>query len=270
MVSWKCYSMTKYVMTAQRVVERLEPWGVLVAILALVFAYYEFRLERNIREATLWVMVVERLEAARAAQFSTARVGQVPTLEAVVRSDLSLRNVDLNNIFLKDAQLQEAELCGANMTCTILVDTNLSHSDLRDVFAIGATFYNVCLLDTDFTDADLNQARFLLGTLEKANFTSANLEDARFRDVKLDGADFTDAQFRNTRFEKVDLSQVKGLTSKQMSRACGKEVVLPCGYSIEPCATKASQPIEMCGVDLFSWTHPKYGSGSTMARKQRP
>ena len=244
-MSWKCYSITKCVKTVHRVVVTLEPWGVLVAILALAFAFYEFRSDRNIREATLWVMVAERLEAARSAKRPVARVGQVPVLEAVVRSKLGLRNVDLSEIFLKDAQLQEAELSGAILTGARLVNTNLAHSHLRDAFASEVIFYKVDLSDADFTDAYLGQAQFASGTLERANFTSADLENTRFASVKLNGADFTGAEFLNTRFVKVDLRQAKGLPDKIIG-ACEEESTLPPNKFIKRCETAVLQDFEIC------------------------
>ena len=258
-MSWKGFSITKCAQTAQRVVETLEPWGVLIAIVALVFTLYEFRLERNVREATLLVMVAERLEAARAADKDErnmsapgeyiepfARVGQIPALEEVVRSKLSLRNMDLSEIDLSGARLQGANLSDAILTCSILAETTLAHSNLRGAISQGVKFYGATLFDADFTDADLVQARFSGGTLEHADFTSANLWAARFWKVELRGANFTAAQFQNTRFEDVDLSQVEGLTQDQMSRACGEKVVLPSGYSIEPCNTEPPRHIEIC------------------------
>lgn len=263
------WSTRKCSQRIQRAIEAVEPWGVLVAILGLAFALHEFWLERDVRKATLLVMVAERLEAARAADKANrgksfpcayieanARVGQIPVLETAVRSGLSLRNMDLSEIFLRGDQLHGADLRGANMTCAILAGASLAYSNLKDAIPQGVKFYDADLFCVDFTDAGVAQSRFWGGTLEQANFTLANLWETHFRGVELRGADFTDARFRDTRFENVDLRKVEGLTQAQLKRACGENVLLPSGYSIEPCAAKVPQLIEKC---KFRFTSPADG-----------
>lgn len=242
----------------QRAVELIEPWGVIVAIFAAIFALYEFRMERGLREATLFVMATERIEAARAADRAkrrdapgafigpTARVGQIEVLEAIVRSDISLHNIDLTEINLRGARLSRADLRDADLTCAVLVQVTLNKAKLIDATPQGVKFYETELVDADFTNAGLAQSRFVDADLRGADFRSAKLHGTHFRDVELDGSNFTSAVFQDTRFRGADLTFVKGITQEQLAGACGDDVTLPRDMTLEPCDTEERRYIGIC------------------------
>lgn len=237
-----------------RTVTAIEPWGILIAIVAAIFAFLEFRTDRSLREATLLVMVVERTEAARNAdaenstEFPQANAGQVRVLEEAVGAGVSLRNTDLGQLNLSEAMLEGADLRSALLHCSVLIDANLARANLRDANPQNTNFHGANLYRTDFTRASVGGSVFYRGTLVRADFSDAHLRDTEFSNVPLTGTDFTDARFGNTRFEDVDLRNAKGLTQNQLDDACGESVQLRHGLSIQPCAREAAPYDERCDL----------------------
>ncbi len=250
-----------------RAVTLVAPWNFLVAVLALAVAVYELRVNRTLRETTLFIMASERLESARAMDerrtdpylmVPTANAGQVRVLEEMVENDISLRNMDLRQVNLENAELPNADLRGANLWCTILVGANLSGSNFENANSQLVNFYDANLYHANFTGASVASSGFWIssddksrnrkGSLAGADFSDARLYGARFSRVLLAGTAFTNARFGNTRFENVDLREARGLSQVQLNNACreGDDVQLPDGYSIEVCDSDAENYAALC------------------------
>ncbi|ENR3675641.1 pentapeptide repeat-containing protein [Salmonella enterica] len=86
---------------------------------------------------------------------------------------------------LRDANLFDANLCGAD----------LRGANLRDANLFDANLCGADLFDADLFDADLFDANLCGANLRDANLCGANLCDADLRDANLCGADLPDLTF---------------------------------------------------------------------------
>ena len=243
-------------------------WSFMVAVLALAVSVYELRANRTLRETTLFVMALDRLERARAMDERTieerlrgrstiggemaslpvvmlpiARAGQIRVLEEMVKGKISLRKMDLSWIDIRDAKLPSADLRDAVLKCTLLVGADLAGSNFESADSRQVNFSNANLDRVNFTSATLDGSIFSGGSLSRTDFSKASLQATRFSRVLLAGTDFTDAKFRNTRFGDVNLREARGLSQDQLNDACreGEDVQLPDDYFIEPCDRRAPQ-----------------------------
>ncbi|EDX4244303.1 pentapeptide repeat-containing protein [Salmonella enterica subsp. enterica serovar Daytona] len=86
---------------------------------------------------------------------------------------------------MRDANLFDANLCGAD----------LRGANLRDANLFDANLCGADLFDADLFDADLFDANLCGANLRDANLCGANLCDADLRDANLCGADLPDLTF---------------------------------------------------------------------------
>ncbi len=109
---------------------------------------------------------------------------------------------------------------------------SLEGADLR-----GAELKGLTLRRVEFEGARLNGADLEDSDLRMTDFEEANLKGADLENTLLSGADFTDANVRGVDFTQSDLrganlSEVKGLTSKQLKSSCFDATTqLPSGLS---------------------------------------
>ena len=144
------------------------------------------------------------------------------TIESIVAlygADLrraGLRNSDLAEIDLTGADLRRADLRGANLREAWFAEADLRGADFRKASLPGAIIaearlggaklgdaflFEADLADADLTGADLHNANFgdadlSDATLTNANLTKADLFGASFKDADLAGADLTNANLR--------------------------------------------------------------------------
>jgi uncharacterized protein YjbI with pentapeptide repeats len=114
--------------------------------------------------------------------------------------DANLRNADLSRSDLIDASLRSANLSGANLRSANLAGANLIRADLS-----GAN-----LSDAILASANLSGAVLISADLSLASLLSANLNDANLTGANLSGADLSGTVFGN-----VDLTSVIGLETCQ-------------------------------------------------------
>lgn len=94
----------------------------------------------------------------------------------------------------RDANLEGAQLDGANMS-----GRNLRNANLSKVTARGSNFSGAQLRDANLEHGNFEAANFSGANLRSANaahvrFVASNLTGANFRDANLEHADFTGAQ----------------------------------------------------------------------------
>jgi uncharacterized protein YjbI with pentapeptide repeats len=105
----------------------------------------------------------------------------------------------------------------------------------------GTDLSNQCLQGSDFSGADLDDAKLVLACLSHANLKQAtlrraDLSGANLFDAKLDGADFSGARLSSTSLKNADLRRAKGLTQAQLDTACGDaQTRLPAGLAVKAC-----------------------------------
>ncbi|ECQ9624386.1 pentapeptide repeat-containing protein [Salmonella enterica] len=101
---------------------------------------------------------------------------------------------------LRDANLFDANLCGANLRDANLCGANLCDADLRDANLCGAN-----LRDANLFDANLCGANLCGANLCGANLCDADLRDANLCGANLCGADLFDADLCGADLRGADL-----------------------------------------------------------------
>ncbi|EJN3665601.1 pentapeptide repeat-containing protein [Salmonella enterica] len=94
---------------------------------------------------------------------------------------------------LRDANLFDANLCGANLRDANLCGANLCDADLRDANLCGADLCGANLFDANLCGADLRGADLCGANLFDANLCGADLRGANLFDANLRGADLRGA-----------------------------------------------------------------------------
>ena len=143
-------------------------------------------------------------------------------------------DVDLIDSHLEWSRLQGTDFTGAhlrraNLDDAVLRFAVLERADLRavklnraDLIAIQARKAN--LMEADLTDADLRIAHLeeagLMNAQMHATLTGAHLDRARLNGANLSGAKMADASMQGTHLEGANLTNVVGLSKKQIESAC--------------------------------------------------
>ena len=243
----------------------IQPAGLLVtafafvvAIIALTVTFYELKQSRTVNEATLLVLAMERIEAARkldsprdkedrpkravskddnevncsskSKQFS-ARAGQIPILERMARLGISLRDLVLRDVNLvvtrkrrdkENEELRGIDLSGADLSYADLSNTNLRDARLSNANLSGAQLDGSCLKDALLMDSHLYRADIETSDLDGADLSNANLSDADLYQVNFIGATLSGAILTNANITGANFKRVKGLTQDQLNGACAE------------------------------------------------
>ena len=205
------------VQLGHRGVKILEPWGILVAVIALFFTLAQFESDRRVRTANMIGLIADRLESARALQRAEGKVakdntGQVRILNIIANLEIDLSDMDLSELNLRGADLRGSILKNVDLTCSNLTKANLIGVDLTDTHFTSARLFKTKIANAVFQDADLGGA-------------DLNSIDS------IAGADFTNATFRNTRLRNLDLRRTKGITDHHLLNSCGYDVEFPSNIS---------------------------------------
>lgn len=237
--------------------------GVVIAIFALGITLYEISEARKGREAvldeinearenresTLFSLLMTNLEAARKTDSDlrksatkrdgekmkcmnrrhqlSARHGQIPVIERMVRLDISLRDIPAENvnlvvyrdrkdksygINLEGADLEDADLRGANLSKAFLSNATLTDADLDK-----ACMEYADLTGADLRDTSLERAVLTRAILEDADLIGADLYKANLRGANMARTDLTNADLTGT-----NLTRVENLTQTQLDSACAE------------------------------------------------
>ena len=110
----------------------------------------------------------------------------------------NLSRSDLDGADLMGANLSGADLMGANLSGARLVGTNLGGVDLADARLWGANLVSTRLWGANLRDAHLVGAKLLGANLGGARLEGANLGGARLAGVDLGGADLKHTELTNS------------------------------------------------------------------------
>lgn len=208
----------------------LEPWGILLAVVALILSLLSF-----------WIDYEDRVEerTVRAWQLLTTKApgnsGKREALEYLNKQDgiwcfngackwplktrTSLEGIDLSvadgqmsailrSVDLEDAALEGAVLRGVNLSSAILTRAHLLDADLRSADIITASLREAILVDADLSgallhDVDLTRANLEGTDLSGTEFFRVSLEGTFFKNIKNASADLFDSTCgdENTVFE---------------------------------------------------------------------
>lgn len=124
-----------------------------------------------------------------------------------------LAGADLNRANLEEADMREGQLLTArgvggdisNVTQDIAA-TGMEQATARGANMSGARVSNSFIVQTDMTDCNLRNAKFIRANLSLSNMTGCNLEGADFSEANLSGAIFHGASFNGTLLDHADLS----------------------------------------------------------------
>ncbi|WP_420565187.1 pentapeptide repeat-containing protein [Thalassobaculum sp.] len=200
----------------RQALKTLEPYAVAFALIGLVTTYYQLRSDDEVRKTQLYVMAVERLDAARQAdqeerierekyastddQIKRARAmrpsadrGQRRLIEEMVANSVNLSSMDFSKTYLESVRFNQA-----NLAFAVFNGAALSGADFNEADLFGTNFHGAYMQSTNLSGADLVHAGFVGADLVYAVLHNANLTDATLYKADLRFADLTDADLTRT------------------------------------------------------------------------
>ncbi|MFG2552462.1 pentapeptide repeat-containing protein [Streptomyces sp. NPDC048581] len=152
--------------------------------------------------------------------------------------DLHLAGATLNQADLTEANLSGATLAGANLVGATLARANLREADLVRAYLpeatltradlhraklSGADLFGAKLNEVDLSDASINEVNAADANLSGANLSGAMLEGANLSDANLSGAELTWAKLHRAMLSGANLSDANlieaDLSEAMLSRA---------------------------------------------------
>jgi uncharacterized protein YjbI with pentapeptide repeats len=183
--------------------------------------------------------------------------------DIVSKLNLNLRDADLSDAYLNGANLTGAELSRANLTGANLEDANLSRANLTGAYLdgaylsranlTGAYLDGAYLVGANLSRATLEDANLSRATLEDANLSRATLEDANLSRATLVGANLGFANLEGAKLGFANLERAKNLTEIQLDQAYLCDTTLPDYLS-------GVDPNRDCNQDYFAWRFKNLGS----------
>jgi len=152
----------------------LEPWGIAIAVVAVVFSLFSFQTERLDREEDRINRAITQLSSGH---------GRHEAMSTLVRNGVDFRQLSAKNAYLPAFDFSGLDLSGV---------------DFEGAFLIGAIFDNTILSNTNFAEAILEDSSFNRATLGPTDFRMASLNGASFENALFKGiAGLTGASFEN-------------------------------------------------------------------------
>lgn len=135
---------------------------------------------------------------------------------------VGIHNIDLSNCFLEHAYFEEFDLHGSCFHYTILnnsklLNTKLKNASFRFARLCGALFHDAELSNVDFAYANLLDAQLYRANLSNSNMRNTQLKNAIFENANLQSADFYKAILTNADFSGANLLGAEHLTIDQIS-----------------------------------------------------
>ena len=204
------------------VLRDFEPFGVLVAIVALIIGIIQLQFERETQQEIRALFAGTQLEEriVRAPESVRGFAERITEL-GLGAENLSLRNADLIGANLRDANFSAADLRGADLSDSILTFANLGQAVLSNAILNGATLERAFLLRADLTGASLRDANLRELNAGELTLTDADLTDADLTDAYLAGSSFLRADLQRANLTGANLMDVTDLTQPQLDSACG-------------------------------------------------
>lgn len=137
---------------------------------------------------------------------------------------------------LRSADLSQKDLAGSKLTGAYLIRANLRGANLANANLVGARLVNANLREANLRKANLSSSLLVRSNLKGADLRGSDLRNARLSRAVLTQSDMKDANLKGAQLQDAKLDGVRGLTQKQLSKACGDaHTVLPSGFTIPTC-----------------------------------
>ncbi|MEM1267469.1 MAG: pentapeptide repeat-containing protein [Pseudomonadota bacterium] len=237
-------------------IAELEPWGILLALVGFVFAFYQFYDERTARreDRAAYRAELERQNEIFAAEEEDRRrnrinvalanlaggYGRLDAIDTLVRNGVDLRSLQAPRAFLPRANLEicgeeqcdlswanlaGADLFRAQMSRAILQranleDVNLSRADISYSFLTG-----VQMNDADLSGSMLLRAKLDSAMLQRSDLSSSNLQYADMSGARLQEADLSSTDLQDSLLMSANLAGAN-LRGADMDRANLTDAVL--------------------------------------------
>ena len=227
----------------------------LVALVGLYFTGYEIREGRISREATLLALMMERVDDAHRRDIKiehkekfeksatkekekgewkctdgprqwSARVGQVPIFERIVRLGIDLSGIKITGTNLVIRRKRKSEYPGidipnAKLSGAEILDSNLAHANLSGAILTDANLKGSCLERAVFIGAKLNGADLSMSDLFRADLSNSDMTGAKLVGASLRFTTFSKSTIlNNVDLTDANLRGAKGLTQPQLNMAC--------------------------------------------------
>lgn len=164
-----------------KLVNRLEPWGVLFAVLALFITIDTYQKDRKDRIEEMKARAEDRINLA-ISQFADG-IGRQSAWNILRQYDVDLRSLEMPSAYLPGADLSNQDLVRVNLNEAYLVESDLGGSNLS-----RANLQNANLEDADLENVDLKYANLNGANLSFANLSNADIRFASLQNVNLQGA----------------------------------------------------------------------------------
>jgi hypothetical protein len=150
------------------------------------------------------------------------RIEIIQSIKLLARNKVQM--LDLHNINVSGGRFPSINLRKSKLSCSLLVDCQLSHSNLSLTECHETNFTGSCLDHADFEEASLIGAAFVESSLQYTKFTGAKLVAADFRrayltHAKLDNCNLAGADFTGAHILNVDFRNASDLTAHQICKA---------------------------------------------------
>ncbi len=236
---------------AHSIVVIIEPWGILLAVIALVLTLAQFWTdyqdrvsERVVRAWTLVTTAAPGNSGKREALEYLNREDGWLCVEwlwegcaIVLKPRTELVGIDLSasrhgetgaylpRINLRRANLIEADLSGANLFeanlfHAFLVRANLSNTNLVKADLTWAQLFAAQLSEANLKEAKLTRAQVSGADLSKANLSGVNLSRANLARSNFSGANFSGASLSGANLSLANLSEARKLSQDMLDEAC--------------------------------------------------
>ena len=190
-----------------------EPYGILIAVCALIAAIGTLWVEIELRKATLVALAEERdLRNRTLVALAEEQVLREETLVALA-ADKLLREATLLSILLERFDVARKEKANYSGHVQILERISRIGMDLRN---LDASLVDFSVDDgIDLTNTDLSEVDFSGSDLSEAKLADTKLNRANLREAELYRAHFSNADLTHTNFK-----DAKGLTQMMLDVAC--------------------------------------------------
>jgi uncharacterized protein YjbI with pentapeptide repeats len=153
---------------------------------------------------------------AKEADFSEAILTETTMTDALMNkcrfmeSDLAgstLVAADLSESFFMNASLRNCDFKGANLSSATLIGVTADRAVFKEAQLNNTRILNdSSFQETDFLNANLNQANMRGSNLSKSNFEKADISGSDFSECDLHAANFYRSEAKETQFVKADLT----------------------------------------------------------------